>query len=747
MTSPTLRARLERESKALGIETGVTTLASKIQASVAKVLNGWQAVSMSDGAGALGLEHYDGALTERNKSFNTADADVQLLLTELKGLNVPARQILGVAEQIINTFERPQQNINSVVQLGYDTTKAYEPLSNVIGASSAAMIAGEGDSAGLEAFGEDTNRMATDDRMVMNLMIMRPWDNIMDKGLGRVNDSSPVVIIRVPEPQAYDWATTQQNGSTSDSRNGPSNTYPIRDLYRNPQAVNSRAKKIVAVRDSDSTQALWSTGVVDFYKTNREVQLLDISRDGNKVSYDRIDRTDLVSDGGRLDSVVFSITDPNSGNPVTEFFKINTRSIDLSMFVRSPSARASGQQQLMMPVEFPISATTKAIDPVTGDAKASTIAAKLTDAKISVRMTVNASLNIQTGTLQASGPVNLNVVPLAGGTVSNATQTYFGTLSSAFVAYSVETYFNEENQRKANLAIWVQYHEKQFVIPRSRVFFTEYSLTQDIDENAIAATSSMIALGNGRRGLGIIVNALADVSDTLKFVTENPEVALSNTLNDHSFASSLVKPTVVTAKMDFTSEEVNDMNESTRLVEMHGRFRARILLALATMFAKSLMLNQYKSGETPVIKVWTHSTIADIIIGIDDYHPDLKDRATTASGADYSMTLPNGYRLDIIKSNLDCLEGRLFALPVIESDMTSILSGASIRDCGTVSTNYSPTNYGAVTKRVATTTREIVMMSNPVGVCMEIGGFAGQVGAVGLDRIDLNADSSNTVVL
>jgi hypothetical protein len=735
------QARIRQAQGQISGAAGSTTLSAKIASSVGKVLGAWGAVvapANGVGAGALGLETFGEVVPQRNAAFSGAEADVTVLLRELGELKVPGRHVEVVAEQCLVMFDAPNQNIQKIVTNGgYDTTKTYAPLASIIGRSSAAQMQGAPDPAGMEAFGEDSNRLPTDDRLTMNLIIMRPWDNIMDKGLARVNESSPVVTIRTPSPQAYDWATTQ-NASSIDARH---TNYSLRDLYRNPSPVNSQAKRIIPVAANDTKSVLWNTTDkgLGLYKTNVDISLMDLSKNSAVVGSDHVDRTDLVADGGTVDKVIVTITDPNGGTPKTESFVMNTRSLDLAMFARSPSSKSSGQQQLMMTFNLPItSATTQ------WDGSASTIAAKLTDAKINVKIQLNATLNILTGALQASGTANLALVAKAGSTISNATQTTFGSLNASLSAYSVETYFNEENQRKANLAIYVNYYEQQFIIPRSRVYFTEYSLTQDADTNAVTATSSIMALGNGRRGLGIIVNALADISETLKFASENPEIAMNNALDDQSLAGALVKPTVITTELDFEDEELNTMNESTRLTEMHGRFRARILNMLSMLFAKSLMLNQYKGGETPVIKIWTHSTIADLIIGVTDYHPDLQDRATTATGADYSMTLPNGYRLDVIKSNLDCLQGRLFAVPVIESDMGSILSAASIRDMGTVSTNYMPSNHNAVTKRVATTTREIVMMSNKVGVCMVIKGLQFQVGPSGFAKIDLNADASES---
>lgn len=735
--SASLRARVSEMAKELNISQGNNSLASKVKGLVDRTLSDWGAVNATDGGGFAALESYDNVNVVRNKAFDfTKDADPRKLMQGLNELGMSGRHIMQVTEDCMSMFDNSGNQIINVLD-DSQASENYAPLSAVVGRTAAASIASSRNEVGMEAFGSDSSRLASDDRLTFNLMIMRPYDNIMDKALARVSESSPVVTIRVPAPEAYDWAKTQETGSTIDSR-FTNNTYRLRDLYRNPSPVNSAPQKVIARAANDSNSVLWNSTTTHF-KVGKEVSLNDLALNSNVITHAHTDRTDLIADGGVLDSVIISA---KHGTDATEYFKLNTRSMDMAMFVITPSSRSSGARQVILDCALPINE-----DTLQYDGSPSTVAAALTDAKVLVNIRITATLDIKTGALQANGTVNPKFFGIGGAAIGGTTQTFLNATTFALVAYSADLYFDEENQRKANLAVWMNYGEIQFMVPRSRVYFTEYSLTQSIDENAVAATSSIVALGNGRRGLDIVVNALNDVSTSLEFAAQNPEVASVNSIDEQSFAASLVKPTVVKTVLDFDVEDVNTMNESTRLVEIHGRFRARFLSMCTTMFAKSLMLNQYKGGETPVIKAWVHSTIADLVIGITDYHPTLNDKAGTATGADYSMVLPNGYRLDVIKSNLDCLQQRIYAVPVIESDMSSILSAASIRDCGTVTTNYSPTNYGATVRRVATTTREIVMMSNRVGLMIEVKGLDAQIGANGFGALSLNSNYSESIAL
>lgn len=723
-----LRRKVRQSAQANNIGQEKLALATKAHALTCELLSDWGAMTAG---GQLGLESLGNDRINRNTAFDALqDADTDALVRGLKSMNMADRHVEQVSEQVLTQLDA-KFSARDVLAGGQQVTGMHAPMSMVVGRSASGRY-GSDNGVGLEAFGDDINRLNTDDRLTMDLIIMRPAENIMDKALARVSDSSPVVTIKVPSPEAFDWAKTQEANSTVESRHGASNTYKMRDLYRNPAHVNSAPKRIVAQVANDSGDVLWDDDAPQYYKTAKKVSLLDLSRIGSNFTYDSIDRTDLVSDGAFVDAVIVQINDGTD----TEAFKLDTSVFDLAIFNASPSSKDSGQRQVILDGVMVIGAGTK-----TFDGSTSAIAAKLTDAKVQASFRLTATLNIKTGVLEGSGTVDLKLLQLADGTaISGATNTLFGGMTSNLVAYSVDARFDEENMRKANLSLWVNYYEMQFVVPRGRIYFTDYSLSQDVDENAIAFTSSVVALGNGRRGLDTIVDSLNDIAAGQAYAVANPEVVSFNTISEQSFAASLVKPTVVTTSIDFDQEDIANMNESTRLVEIHGRFRARLLMMATALFAKSLMLNQYKAGERPVLKCWVHSAIADIVIGITDYYPELNDKEATATGADYSMVLPNGYRLDVIKSNFDCLQNRCYIVPVIESDMDGILSAASIRDCGTVSTNYIPTINGASTRRFATTSREIVMVSNRVGLCIEVKGLQTQLGTVGHTPLPLGAN-------
>ena len=725
------------------IKTASEPLSRKVKRLVDTSLTNWGAFAPVERGGALGLENYSEAPPKRSETFDMTSVNVGKLvkgLDDLGGMN--GHHIIQVATDCLKTFEKGYTPSKIVMESQGTLTNA-APMSMVTSRSSAAGLETYNADLGLEAFGDDMNRLNSDDRLTMNLTIMRPYDNAMDKMFARVSDSSPIVTIKVPAPEVYNWAATQGATTTSYQRNGSTNTFPLRNLFRNPTPVNSTPQLIVPNPANDTNGTLLWSHDETYYKSNVGISALDLAKNAAYFNGQYIDRTDLVSEGGRVSSIIVAVTATVSSSPVTEYFKLDTNVYDMARFVMMTSVTRSGQRIATFDVALMLA---PGITQYNGTA--STICAALTDAKIQLDISVTAKINLMTGDLQANGSVNLELKQLAAGTAIGAgTQTMFGTASGTLAAYTTKIWYDEENQRRANLAIWSNYREMQFPIPRSRVYFTEYSLEQEIDENAVAATSSVIGLGNARRGLDIMVNALNDTIESLAYAAAEPELATLNGISEASFASSLAKPTVFSSTIDFSDTSINVMNESTRLVEIHGHFRARLLMMLSELAAQSLMLNHYKPGETVVFKAIMHSTLADIVVGIDDYHPALADREKAATGADYSMVLPNGYRFDVVKSNWDCLEQMIYLMPVIDSDPANILSGGSIRDCGTISTTYTPTNNGSVVRRVASTTREILMITNKVGLMIKIMNLPDELGTIGYNPMPLAADSSDAINL
>lgn len=697
-------------AKECGVSGRKAGLAADVHGLVTRVLGQCNAVipKSSDG---LGIESFDTPVV-RNKQFDVLNAfPVDALIQGLKDLNVPHDRIPDIAHDAMRTLNG-ETSPKAIVR-DMPTGSAYAPLSQMVGRTASGMVNNE--DLGVEAWGEDIDSVASDDRVTLELLIMRPFTSMPDRAFARVPVDDNVITVRVPNPEVYDWLRTQSGTALDRNLN---NRIIMRDLYRDSSTVNSAPQQMIPQAAADKNGVLWNG--TTYLKTGVSSNMFDLCMISNKFGYDHADRSDLISEGGRVKSVIVSLT---SGD-TTEYFKVETGAFKRSGYVKNPTGGDSGDRQVIMPLYMLVTNGDKDYQ-----GNASTLATAFANSTVKISAEVTSTLSLKFGGIRSSFTLDTSIVPnTAGAAVADAENTAFEALSAKIVAFEPDLYFDEENYRKSNLAIWVNYNQNMFVIPRSRNYFTEYQLNQNLDQNAVQATSSIMTLGNSDRALHILVDALNDVAEAVTFAARNTNTASVNQLDETSFVSSLVKPLVLTTVLDYSDEPVNVMNESTRPYELHGRFRARIMAMLAELYAKSLMINQYKAGEKVVLKAFAHSAIADVLIGVMDYNPDYNDITRGQNGADYSLTLPNGFRLDVVKTTFDCLVDRIVVVPVREDNAADLTSAAQIVDRGTASAIYAPTNYGATVKRVVSTTREILMVTNPIGLIIKVQNVQKQLG-------------------
>lgn len=599
-------------------------------------------------------------------------------------------------------------------------------LESAVGGNAMGMLRYEG-KVGLEAFGNDIDRLQQDNRLSIVLTVLRSFASIIDKVLPRVAEESNVVALAIPAPEVYDLqASMNASGSV---RNSAATRTPLVELYRQPDPVSTQPKPVVPLiaNDTGDTKMLdtVNSGAVLVGVT---ANLFDLSMDTTKIGYGNIDYTDLVAEGGRIKTLFITATNVAGSVTTTETFAVPVQYLPGAVFVQSPNNIDSGDVIVMLQNSTMIRSSS-----TTNLNAATSMFAGMTDAVIQLDFNFNSGLNLKTGVIHGGGTVTKNLKPLAGKddtTIGATSKTLFAGTTFTVSSYAPDLYFDEENMRKTAIAVRVNYLERQFVIPMGRNFVVDYSLAQPDDSSVASTVNVVTSLGNSARGLSITTSRLAEVSAALAFAEANPEMASVVQPTRLSIAATLCLPYVVGTSLNYADAKTAVMRESERLTDMHGRFREMILNVLATVCAKSLYLNNLEAGETVVFKVVTYSPIADTIIGILDYHNTLTDKVATANGADYSMQLPNGYRLDIVKTNFVDFEGVMVVIPVREADPTHVTSFGTIRDRGSYVAQYTPINNGGVARRIVTNTREIVFPTNPVGAVIAISGIDNELGTV-----------------
>jgi hypothetical protein len=299
------------------------------------------------------------------------------------------------------------------------------------------------------------------------------------------------------------------------------------------------------------------------------------------------------------------------------------------------------------------------------------------------------------------------------------TNALFASLTAKVIAFTTDLSWNEENMRKATTAIRMNRAHMQFTVPMGKVFMVESTLAQELDKDSIEVLSTAMAQGNDIRGLTILTTQLGSVTTANQEATLYPETALFNRLDNNSLASGQVYSMARTGSIDFADHDYNLMNESTRLAEAAAVVRNRIEMLCSSLLTDSLMGLQY-DGEAPVFKAIAHSTLVDLILSVNNYTDIGGQVSTNKDGADVSIDFGGKFRLDIVRSSINSMKGKLFAFPVIASKMEDILSAATIRDCGQLSVNYVNQPGGAAVRRYAAMSREVVLFQNRMGVALNV---------------------------
>ncbi len=648
------------------------------------------------------------------------DISVDAVFDFVQSCKVPTDRIESVSMEVLRILDSGVNTTDILEQV--PESREHISMESYAGRGGAMMLSHDNKVA-LEAFGADIDRLQSDNRLNIVMTVLRSFTSIVDKLLPRVAEEGNVVTIKIPSPEVYNLAASM-NASAS-VRNNPANRQPMVTLYRQPDPVSTALKQIVplSVNDTNTVKSLYDN--TSSLATGVSSNLFDLSSNAAVFGYNAIDYTDLVAPGGKITNIYVLATHTTTGGVVTtELYRVPTSYYAQAMFVGNPNNMDSGDQQVIMSSSYMVRRTsTTAANVVT------TMFSTYTDGVIQLNLQFNADLNLKTAQIAGNGTVNAVLNPILNGAApSTATATDFALITWNVVAYDTELFYDEENMRKTTTAIRMNYMERQFVIPMGKNFIVDYALNQQSSEDVAAMVNTAMSLGNSARNLAVITSRLTDMAAAIAFEQANPEMAPLVNSRMNSVAGTLCIPYVVTSNLDYGDNTIAVMRESERLSELHGRLRARMLSALTTLCNNSLYINNLMPGEKPVFKVLTEQPICDQLFGILDYHNELADKIATANGADYSMELPNGYRIDIVKTNFIDYANTITVIPVRESDPEHITSFGTIRDRGTYVAQYTPINNGGVARRVVSNSREIVFATNIIGVQMNVLNLPVQLG-------------------
>jgi hypothetical protein len=154
---------------------------------------------------------------------------------------------------------------------------------------------------------------------------------------------------------------------------------------------------------------------------------------------------------------------------------------------------------------------------------------------------------------------------------------------------------------------------------------------------------------------------------------------------------------------------------------------SRILALIADGHNKSMYVENFEPGERARYKVITSGVIAEVLFGITQYWNTLDDKVAVAQESNYSLKLPNGTQLDIIKSNFETFSNTMIIVPVRDAKPDDVTSFGVVLDRGTFVGQYTPVSNGTANKRIVANSREILFPTNPLGYLITVTGLDTQL--------------------
>ncbi len=658
---------------------------------------------------ALEAMEYAPKLVTSTASYDGMDMDVINQLVD--SCKVDQDRKISCALEVARILTGSNESPHTFLDRGKPNAKQV-PLRQIYSGQSMAMIQGQAREA-IESFGEYSDRVTSDSRLAVSLTILRAHRSLIDRVLPRKAAEDPVVIIKIPSPEVYNLATSQ-NPVAAVRYSG---RQPLITLYRVPDMVNTQPQQIVPLKANDNLvpAGLHADGQVN---VGEKVNLLDMTLQANTIGFSSVDWTDLVSDGGSVGSLLLSVT--NSVGPVTELYTISTQFLRNAQFTTQTNVQDSADRTANIRTKVNLTAGS-----LMSNGSASAIFANFANVNVLLEITFNANLNLKNSYVDGAGSIMQSINSTAS--IAGGVQTTYNTLSFSLVAWSPFLFFSEENMRKTTAAVRTNYKEQEFLIPVGRNFVVDYSLMgQEVGADVTGVTSNVIGIGNSARSVNIIENTLTSVSARLTYEAANPDIDFyTSAANDYA-AGTLSLPHVFVGNLDLTSAAV--MRESERLSDLHSYVTSRLLALIADGHNKSMYTENFEPGERARYKCVCSGPVAEVLFGIKQYWNTLDDDLERgADQSDYSMKLPNGTQLDVIKSNFEMFANKILMVPVRDAAPTDVTSFGQILDRGTFVGNYTPVSNGAANKRIVANSREIVFPTNPLGYIITVQGLQTQL--------------------
>jgi len=546
-----------------------------------------------------------------------------------------------------------------------------------------------------ESFGVDMDKSIPDMRTSIAIGIMRFFQSGTGRMFAKKMLTEPMIYINTDEVNIYKTDSTDPE-------------IPMVELNRDPDVVSVELTKIVALKANDAANNLSEDGYVRFGAT---ASLMKLSLDSTKPAFASANKTDLISEDVKLESVVLTFSDGTD----TESFEFKVPSA-LARLTYSTNAMTSKRVANIVWTAYIYRTSLNRA----GGATAVFNGLHANDV-CTVTITANPTVDLRTGEFTLTGGMKLAVQ-----NATSATTAVDATTTAALAAVATQTMvsgkpdarFSEENLKKTNIGAEVLTRTYSYTVPVGRNYFIDYAYTQAMDaDRGTAILMNIINYGIDSRTVKTIKEKIEETRD--KWVSPVPTPGQYFQPGTGYVCSNRIKPYGYVGTLDCSLYE--SMKELEKMADIHTAARIKFNAIAALIEAKSYVGSQLMGG-MPVYRLMTDPQLLGNILGIGHMHDRLKASAPAvpANGAVNAVVmLDSGVTFEIISLPFQSLENKIMGIPYMESDPESTLNFAINADMGSLVAHYT-SDFVGLKNRLFTNVREVPIVCNPSGFILDV---------------------------
>lgn len=577
------------------------------------------------------------------------------------------------------------------------------PLSSIYSDNAVKMFSNAAPSA--ESFGVNIDMAIPDMKVAITVAIMSFHTRLVPRILPTRVTSQPNVSYTKTHLEVFDMVLADSPRKM------------LLDLYADPSFARNELQKIVPRTanepDQNNFQFLAEDGILLF---NKNFNLLKLSLQANVYGHTEFNRTDLIAENVKFEKVYVTVKGGQGSTPET--FEVLVPA-SVNRLTRMVNASDSAMRNANITFRAPLTKNS-----LTASGGTSTLLAGFTaDEQVVLEFNLKPTVSLKFGTGDSLGAVSARLRHVTDNDLITGGETAaFNALSVALYGFSLDARFSEENVRKTNIAVTCHRQPFSFDIPIGRNYVYDYAISQDNAEENASNLTKVIGIGQDDVALSLCIKTLEEVYTRIQGQGNNAADP-NEYIGREYIAGDKVKPTVFQGVLDFS--KLNIIRDADRSGDIKQKAINYLTAVTSKILQESFFLQQLGANNTLVWRAVTSMEILGNIFCMPHIHDHMNKETIRelGDGIEYALCLPNGQIIEFVTSTFNYMREQLVAWPIIKNDAESELNFAHNWDYGNMIAHYTPSGQSAH-HRLFSNIRELPLVTNPVGLIIDIAGMA-----------------------